>query len=192
MASPAHRYPCRLFKSKQGCPYGKSCRFSHDLASTSGRRTPLQLLPSSGQSSSSSATPRTRPIRSGNTAPSDFCGFYWNSGQCVSGFDCTFSHQKNPNSHSHNASTTDKVKDAANPALEFFTMDSLAQMAGVGLHTAQEGTPENAHNSIKRYLGRGPLNSPADTRPLAAILASVNGRNHSWARAILLTTPDGY
>ena len=59
-------------------------------------------------------------------------------------------------------------------------MDNLTQMAGVGLHSAQEGTPENAHNSIKRYLGGGSLNSPADMKPLASILASVNRRNHSW------------
>lgn len=194
MASPAHNGPCRLFKSKEGCRYGKKCKFSHDLGSTSGGRTPLQSPPSSAQSSSS-ATARARPARSGNPAPRNVCDFYWNTGQCNRGFDCTFKHQKNTNPQSRNAGTADKVEgeeDAANAALEFFTMDNLTQMAGVGLHSTQEGTPENAHNSIKRYLGGGPLNTPADMKPLAAILASVNRRNHSWVRTVLSSAPDGY
>ena len=71
-------------------------------------------------------------------------------------------------------------EDVMNAALEFFTMENLTQMAGVGLHTIQEGTPEVAHNSIKRYLGGGPLDNPAEMKPLISILASVNRRNHSW------------
>jgi hypothetical protein len=194
MASPAPTGPCRLFRSNEGCRYGKKCKFSHDLGSTSGRRTPLQSPPSSAQSSSS-ATPRNRPARSGNPAPRNVCNFYWDTGQCNRGFDCTFKHQKNTNPQSRNPNTAGNVEgeeDAANAALEFFTMDNLTQMAGVGLHTTQEGTPENAHNSIKRYLGEGSLNTPTDMKPLAAILASVNRRNHSWVRMISQSIPDGH
>jgi hypothetical protein len=57
-------------------------------------------------------------------------------------------------------------------------------MTGVGLLSAQEGTPENAHNSIKQYLGGGPLTNPAGMKPLASILASINRRNHFWVRVI--------
>lgn len=65
-------------------------------------------------------------------------------------------------------------------------------MAGVGLRSAQEGTPENAHNSIKQYLGGGPLDTPSAMRPLASILASVNRRNHFWVRMVLSSLLEGY
>ena len=69
-------------------------------------------------------------------------------------------------------------------------MDNLTQMAGVGLHSIQEGTPENAHNSVKPYLGGGSLNSPTEMRPFISILASVNRRNRSWVRVVPPFTPD--
>ena len=69
-------------------------------------------------------------------------------------------------------------------------MDNLTQMAGVGLHSTQEGTPENAHNSIKPYLGSGSLANPTEMKPLISILASVNRRNHSWVCVAPPFTPD--
>lgn len=189
MASPGFNSPCRLFKSQQGCRYGKKCKFSHDLSSTPGTRTPPQSHRQNAPSSSAPATPRARPGRSGNPPPRNVCDFYWNTGQCNRGFDCTFKHQKNTRPKTGDPNATGEVEaedDAANGALEFFTVDNLTQMAGVGLRTAQEGTPEHAHNSIKQYLGGGPLNNPAAMRPLASILASVNRRNHSWVRGSAL------
>ena len=182
MAALPPKVPCRLFKSKEGCRYGQRCRFSHDLDPASGINTPP-----------SPTTPGTRSGRGGNAAPRTFCDFYWNTGQCIRGFDCTFRHQKNRNplSGSTNVVGSAEDEDAANAALDFFTMDNLTQMAGVGLHSTQEGTPENAHNTIKRYLGGGSLTNPADMKSLIAILASVNRRNHSWVRVIPLFTRDG-
>jgi hypothetical protein len=178
--------PCRLFRSKEGCRYGKNCKFSHDLShprSTSGTTTTFQSPQQSASSSSTPATPGIRQGRSGNNAPRNVCNFYWNTGQCNRGFDCTFKHQKNSNPQSGSTDAAGRVEDqedAANTALEFFTMDNLTQMAGVGLHSTQEGTPENAHNSIKRYLGGGSLNKPDDMKQFISVLASVNRRNHSW------------
>ena len=170
MATPP-KNPCRLFRSKEGCRYGERCKFSHDLSSPS---------------SPTSATHRTRP----GFAPRNVCGFYWNTGQRNRGFDCTFRHQKNTNPQPV-VGGVGGGGDAANAALEFFTVDNLTQMAGVGLHSTQEGTPENAHNSIKRYLGGGSLSNPADMKPLISILASVNRRNHSWVRVIPPFTQGG-
>ena len=138
---------------------------------------------------------RSRPGRSANVTPRNVCDFYWNTGQCNRGFDCTFKHQKNTPSGSDTTNTagrTDDDEDAANAALEFFTTDNLAQIAGVGLHSSQEGTPENAHNSIKRYLTGGPLNNPADMKPFVSVLASVNRRNRTWVRVILQSASDGH
>jgi hypothetical protein len=62
-------------------------------------------------------------------------------------------------------------------------MDNLTHLAGVGLHSTREVTPEKAHNAIKQYLGGNSSNNPADMRQLISVLASVNGRNHSWVSA---------
>jgi len=186
--------PCRLFRSPGGCRFGRKCKFSHDLDSTSGTRTPPQQHSRNTPPQSTPSTPKTRSGRSGNAAPRNVCDFYWNTGQCNRGFDCTFRHQKNTAPQPDSANVAGGVgqdeEDAANAALEFFTMDNLTQMAGVGLHSTQEGTPENAHNSIKRYLGGGPLNNPTEMKPLISILASVNRRNHSWVRTIPSFRPD--
>ena len=193
MATPTSKAPCHHFKSQGTCRFGKKCKFSHDLGSTSGTRTTPQSPRRDTSSPPTPATPRTRAARSGNT-PRNVCDFYWSTGQCNRGFDCTFRHQKNTAPQTGSTNVTSGVgdeEDAANEALEFFTMDNLTQMAGVGLHSTQEGTPENAHNSIKRYLRGGSLNKPDEMKPLISILASVNRRNHSWVRAVPLSTPDG-
>jgi hypothetical protein len=195
MAAPASKPPCRLFRSQDGCRYGKRCKFAHDLGSTSGTGTTSQSPRRNAQSSPTPATPRTRPGRDGNSAPRNACNFYWNTGQCNRGFECTFSHQKNTAPRPGAADVAGGVGDAedpANAALEFFTVDNLTQMAGVELHSTQEGTPENAHNSIKFYLGGGSLNKPNDMKPLISIMASVNRRNRSWVRVISLFTRGGY
>ena len=193
MADPPPNTPCRLFKSKEGCHYGKKCKFSHDLDPTSGTGTPPQSPGHNAPPSPTFSIPRTRPGRNSSTVPRNVCDFYWNTGQCDRGFDCTFRHQKNTNPQSggtNAAGNAEDEEDAANAALEFFTMDNLTQMAGVGLHSIQEGTPENAHNLIKRYLGGGSLTRPVDMKPLISILASVNRRNHSWVRIIPPLTLD--
>lgn len=192
MAAPAPKGPCRYFGSQAGCRFGKKCKFSHDLSSTSGTRTPLHSPQRNVPSSPIPTTSRTRPTRN-RDAPPRTCNFYWTTGQCDRGFDCTFKHQKNPNPKNNASSASDEVEDeedAVNAALEFFTMDNLTQLAGVGLTTTQEGTPENAHNAIKRYLGGGSLNTPSDMKPLSSILASVNRRNRSWVCMILRCTMD--
>ena len=194
MSAPPSKAPCRFFVSREGCRYGKKCRFSHDAGLTPGMGTPPRSPGQNTPTSPTLATPKPRSGRSDSAVPGYVCKFYWNTGQCNRGFDCTFRHQKNTEPPSGATNISDRVedKDVANTALEFFTMDNLAQMAGVGLHSTQEGTPENAHNSIKRYLGGGQLNKPADMKPLISILASVNGRNHSWVRAIVPPIPGGH
>jgi len=194
MVAPPPKVLCHFVGSQGGCRYGKKCKFSHDVGSTSGTRTQPQSPGRNAPSSPTPATPRTQPGRGGKSAPRNVCGFYWNTGQCNRGFDCTFKHQKNTNLQPGDTNVAGRVEDeegAANVALGFFTVNNPTQMAGVGLDSTQEGTPGGVHSSIKRYLGGGSLNNPADMRPLISILASINRRNHSWVRAISPFTKDG-
>jgi len=189
MATPAPKGPCRFFRSKEGCKH-RNCKFTHDLRPIPGTGTQFR---SYRQNASSSSTATSSRIRLGGV-PRNNCEFYWNTGQCNRGFDCTFKHQKNSKPQPGGTNAADgeeEPEDAANTALEFFTMDNLTQMAGVRLHRTQEGTPENAHNSIKQYLQERSLTKPDDMRNLISILASVNRRNHSWVCAIPPFTLDG-
>ena len=186
MAAPAPKGPCRYFGTREGCR-NNNCKFSHDLRPKFGTRTPFQFR----QNASSSST-AARRFQSGRNTPKNVCDFYWNTGQCKRGFDCTFKHQKNINSRTNTAGEEEDNEDAANEALDFFTMDNLTHMAGVGLHRTQEGTPEQAHNSIKQYLEGGSLNNPSEMSNLVSILASINRRNHSWVRVIPPFMLDGF
>jgi hypothetical protein len=170
------------------------CKFSHDRSSASETRTPPQSSQQNAPSSPTLTTHKTRSARKGN-ALKNVCDFYWNTGQCERGFDCTFRHQKSTNpqsAHTVTAGETEDEEEAANAALDFFAVENLAQMAGVGLYSIQEGTPENAHNLIKRYIGGETLNTPSDMKPLGSILASVNRRNRSWVSLISMSAPYGY
>ena len=192
---PGHssKKPCPHFRSRGGCRSGKKCNFSHNLGSTSGTRIPPQSSRQNVPPSSTLATPSIRSGRGGSAVTGNVCNFYWNTGQCDHGFDCTFTHQRQPAPRSGRSNIADGAGDeegAANTALDFFTMVNLTQMAGVGLHSTQKGTPEEAHNSIKRYLGGGSLNNPTEMKPLITILASVNRRNHSWVRIVPPFMPD--
>ncbi|RDX40863.1 hypothetical protein OH76DRAFT_1412593 [Lentinus brumalis] len=178
--------PCRLFNTPNGCRFGQRCRFSHDR-STSSRGTPS---PASSPARSRSQTPIPQSPRSpgkppGNV-PRNVCQFFWTSGACSRGFECSFRHVKQAGtaegqSQGGDATAAQTDEDAA---LDFFSPEGLAVSAGSVREERHNLNPSDVHNYLKEFLWDNyRFNSAAQVQGFVRILASVNDRNKSWNTA---------
>jgi hypothetical protein len=122
------------------------------------------------------------PIIDRTSIPRGICHFYWSTGVCDRGFDCTFKHQARDQVPSSSPATqsTDHTPD-------FFSPEGLAMNNGSIVDTRHTLSPSEAHNHLKFYLFdnfvfRDAINVEGFTR----ILASVNSRNRAWVgRAVI-------
>ncbi|KAK1220258.1 hypothetical protein PQX77_016994 [Marasmius sp. AFHP31] len=169
MTSP--RMPCRYFAQGR-CKKGSSCRFSHELSSTTahaatGARTP----------------PPPNRNQTANHAPRGNCNFYWTTGQCNRGFECTFRHVQKPDGAEATSNSTPEEPAPADN-LDFCTPAGLAEMNDIAHERDHSLTPAQAHNNIKTYTHPGFSFSVTDRVSqmvsFAKILASVDRRNSSW------------
>jgi hypothetical protein len=173
---------CKLFTSSQGCRFGDKCKFSHVIGAASSSRTSTPAVAKRIQPDSSRTSSAHHPRGQADHAPRGICDFYWKTGQCNRGFDCTFQHSQIP---SVVKVTAQVDEDAANIALDFFTADGFADVSGVARHKDHDLKPADAHNSIKKYLHDDyTFASPLNMLSFVTILASINRRNKSWVRFI--------
>ena len=120
--------------------------------------------------------------------PKGKCAFYWSSGACERGFDCTFRHDARPGVQaSSSTQSTDYTP-------EFFSPEGLAINNGSIVDSQHNLRPSEAHNHLKPYLSDNFVFRDAiHAEGFSRILASVNSRNRTWvpnSTTILLLTDE--
>ncbi|KAK0211877.1 hypothetical protein IW262DRAFT_1280087 [Armillaria fumosa] len=161
------REPCRFFNTYRGCRNGQDCRFLHTRAASptlSGWSTPF---------GSPSPGPSSRP-----TASHGNCKFFWTSGECQRGFDCTFRHVREP----HTQDTAEALLESEyDMTLDFLTTEGLASINNISLDDLHKLGPAEAHNMLKLFnTPTFQFRSPDQVIQFVQILASVDRRNPQW------------
>ncbi|KAK0470915.1 hypothetical protein IW261DRAFT_1586260 [Armillaria novae-zelandiae] len=161
------REPCRFFNTSRGCRNGQDCRFLHTRAASP---TPLGW---SGSFKSPSPGPSGRL-----TASHGNCKFFWTSGECQRGFDCTFRHV----CQSQSQDTAEALLECeSDMALDFLTTEGLASINNISLDDLHKLSPTEAHNMLKLYdTPTFQFRSPDQVVQFVQILASVDRRNPQW------------
>ena len=126
----------------------------------------------------------TPPIDRG-TVPRGVCNFYWSSGACDRGFDCTFKHEPKPQVAASSSTTP-----PADYTPDFFSPEGLALNNGSVIDSQHTLRPSEAHNHLKLFLVDNFIFRDAiNVEGFSRIFASVNSRNKSWvssAKALVM------
>ncbi|RPD60417.1 hypothetical protein L226DRAFT_469457 [Lentinus tigrinus ALCF2SS1-7] len=171
--------PCRLFNTPKGCHYGKRCKFSHDRSSSS--RSSPSPAPSPARSRSQTPAPQSprSPGKPPSGIPRNVCQFFWTSGACSRGFECSYRHVKQVGTGEGDGATAAQADEDA--ALDFFSPEGLAISAGSVREDRHNLNPSDVHNHLKDFLRDNyRFDSAAQIQGFVRILASVNDRNKSW------------
>ncbi|KZT03360.1 uncharacterized protein LAESUDRAFT_366011 [Laetiporus sulphureus 93-53] len=156
---------CRTFATSGSCRYGTRCKFSHDQASSS----------SVSPGRTGVATSSVRRTGPPTGVPRNVCQYFWTSGSCSHGFDCSFKHERQPAGAQPDAVSVEEQEP------DFFSMEGLAVNNGSAREDHQGITPSEAHNHIKTFLGDAyQFGSASQVQGFVRILSSVNDRNKSW------------
>ncbi|KAI0261395.1 hypothetical protein BC834DRAFT_478813 [Gloeopeniophorella convolvens] len=110
--------------------------------------------------------------------PRGVCNFYWSSGACDRGFDCTFRHQAKPEVAQSSSGATQEPDDGLP---DFFSAEGLAINNGSILNPQFTLTPSEVHNHLKPYLvDNFIVRDAVQIEGLSRIFASINSRNKAW------------
>ena len=189
---------CRFYGTANGCRYGSSCRYSHDPSqsttprgpsSSSGQSSPWR---SRSQASNSQSSPTLYGARGGfkpSGLPHNACQFYWTSGSCNRGFDCSFRHVRGGQAIGAQETTAAQSGDdnEEDDTLDFFSPQGLAASAGSVREDRHTLNPSEVHNHLKEFLRDNfRFESAAQVQGFVRVLASVNDRNKTWVRLSIL------
>jgi hypothetical protein len=108
------------------------------------------------------------------------CTFYWSTGACNRGFECTFKHEARPGiqAPSPEGQPTDYTPD-------FFSPEGLAINNGSIVDSQHNLRPSEVHNHLKPYLlDNFVFRNAIHVEGFSRIFASVNARNRAWVRYI--------
>jgi len=109
-------------------------------------------------------------------SPRGVCYFFWSSGSCKRGFECTFKHQLKPDVTEPSDSVTLSDPD-------FFSTEGLAENNHSPRSTIYTIKPAEAHNHIQSFLRDNYMFDLAfRVDGFVRIFASINGRNKAWVR----------
>ncbi len=187
---------CRFYGTTNGCRYGNKCRYSHDLSESTASRGPTS---SPGQSSSwrsrshaTTSQPYPTPYGAGRGGgfrptglPPNACQFYWTSGSCNRGFECSFRHVKGTATTDAQEGATAAQGDEGEDGrpVDFFSPSGLAAGAGAVRDDRLNLTPSEVHNHLKEFLRDDyRFDSAARIQGFVRVLASVSDSNKAWVR----------
>ncbi|KAL1948599.1 hypothetical protein VTO73DRAFT_10405 [Trametes versicolor] len=111
--------------------------------------------------------------------------YFWSTGACARGFECSFRHVKQAIAPGPaDQSTPDASQPSEQPEVDFFSTEGLT--AGIG--SAPEGrhtlNPSEVHNHLRDFIrDKHHLENPGQIMGFVRILASVNDSNKTWNTA---------
>ncbi|KXN80629.1 Helicase required for RNAi-mediated heterochromatin assembly 1 [Leucoagaricus sp. SymC.cos] len=174
---------CRFFHSPTGCRYGDQCRFSH----TSGGMNSSSAFSSSASWRERTSVPQSprSPFGRPSGMPRNTCQFFWATGVCNRGFECSFHHIKKTGATSvQTQAAEDATGDDENGVTDFFSPEGLAVGAGSVREDRHNLNPSEVHNHLKEFLRDNyRFVTAAEIQGFVRVLASVNDRNKTWVRA---------
>ncbi|KAI0313808.1 hypothetical protein OF83DRAFT_1248643 [Amylostereum chailletii] len=116
------------------------------------------------------------PITPLEQPPRNVCRFFWSTGACNRGFDCTFQHTAKVNVPQPSSASSE-----ADGPVDFFSTAGLAANNGSVVDTQNTLRPTEAHNHIKAFLHDNfVFTSATRLEGFARIFASINDRNKAW------------
>ena len=137
--------------------------------------TPPPSSPGRGRGRGNPTSPR--PDR----APRGICDYYWSTGSCRRGFECTYSHEA-PNGFA----ALSQPDQPSTDDLDFFSMEGLTINNGSIRSEEQNMKPAEVHNHLKSILRGGELTTASKALGMVRIFGSVNSRNPHWVRLLLI------
>ena len=190
--APSGQEVCRFHGTANGCRYGNRCRYSHDLSQSTTSRGPSSASGSVWRSRSQASNFQPSPTpyaarggsRLGGRSP-DTCQFYWTSGSCNRGFECSFRHVKGPATADaeDGATAAQSGEDEHEGPVDFFSPVGLAAGAGAVHDDRLNMTPSEVHNHLKEFLRDDyQFESAAHVQGFVRLLASVSDTNKAWVR----------
>lgn len=170
------RKQCKFFNSSAGCHRGEYCRFVHTIGTTSPPVSPL--------SQTRTRIPQSHRYPGNPSAdiPRNTCLFFWTTGACARGFECTYQHTKPANDASAQNQTAEiTAVDGGDSVIDFFSSEGLAISTG-SLHEDRYNlNPSEVHNYLKEFLrDTYSFDTATQAQKFVRVLASVNDRNKSW------------
>ncbi|TFY64195.1 hypothetical protein EVJ58_g2786 [Rhodofomes roseus] len=110
-------------------------------------------------------------------APYRVCNYYWTTGNCSRGFECSFKHERSPATASAAAPATEEQDEDP----DIFSVEGLAAGNGVTRDEGYSLTPSDAHNHLKNFLADNfRFDNASRVQGFVRILASINDRNKAW------------
>ena len=113
-----------------------------------------------------------------SSVPGGKCSFYWSTGACNRGFDCTFKHEARPG-----VQAPSSVRQPTDFTPDFFSPEGLAINNGSIVDSQHNLRPSEVHNHLKPYLLENfVFRNAIHVEGFSRIFASVNARNQAWVR----------